>query len=66
MSKREAEYCRKVGGAGIQHFIVGMPEDYELKPLELMRKESFPQSSSFGRHCCLQRPFLARLGYFRP
>jgi len=48
MSAREAiEYCRKVSGSGIQHFIVSMPGDYELKPLELMRKEIIPAVAEF-------------------
>jgi F420-dependent oxidoreductase-like protein len=48
VSAREAiEYCRKVSGSGIQHFIVSMPGDYELKPLELMRKEIIPAVAEF-------------------
>jgi alkanesulfonate monooxygenase len=48
MNAREAiEYCRKVSGSGIQHFIVSMPGDYELKPLELMRKEIIPAVAEF-------------------
>ena len=43
ISVRDAiEYCHRVSGAGIQHFIVSMPGDHELKPLELMRKEIIP------------------------
>ena len=43
MSAREAiEYCRRVNQAGIQHFIVGLPGDHELKPIELMGKEVIP------------------------
>jgi F420-dependent oxidoreductase-like protein len=43
MSAREAiEYCRRVNQAGIQHFIVSMPGDHELKPIELMEKEVIP------------------------
>ena len=43
MSAREAiEYCRRVNQAGIQHFIVSMPGDHELKPIELMGKEVIP------------------------
>jgi F420-dependent oxidoreductase-like protein len=43
MSARDAiEYCRGVSGAGIQHFIVSMPGDYDLTPIELMRKEIIP------------------------
>jgi F420-dependent oxidoreductase-like protein len=48
MSAREAiEYCRKVSDSGIQHFIVSMPGDYDLKPLELMRKEIIPAVAEF-------------------
>ena len=48
MSAREAiEYCRKISGSGIQHFIVSMPGDYELKPLELMRQEIIPAVAEF-------------------
>jgi hypothetical protein len=32
-------YCRGVNAAGIEHFITSMPGDYELVPIELMRKE---------------------------
>jgi F420-dependent oxidoreductase-like protein len=43
MSAHEAiEYCRRVNQAGIQHFIVSMPGDHELKPIELMGKEVIP------------------------
>jgi F420-dependent oxidoreductase-like protein len=46
MSAREAiEYCRRVNQAGIQHFIVSMPGDHELKPIELMEKEVIPAVS---------------------
>jgi F420-dependent oxidoreductase-like protein len=42
-SAREAiEYCRRVNQAGIQHFIVSMPGDHELKPIELMGNEVIP------------------------
>jgi F420-dependent oxidoreductase-like protein len=48
MSAREAiEYCRKVGGSGIEHFIVSMPGDFELKPLEIMRNEIIPAAAEF-------------------
>jgi F420-dependent oxidoreductase-like protein len=48
MSAREAiEYCRKVSASGIQHFIVSMPGDYELKPLELMQREIIPAVAEF-------------------
>jgi hypothetical protein len=48
MSAREAiEYCRKVSGTGIQHFIVSMPGDYELQPLEMMRQEIIPAVAEF-------------------
>lgn len=43
MTAREAiEYCRGVSAAGIQHFIVSMPGDHTLRPLELMRNEVIP------------------------
>jgi F420-dependent oxidoreductase-like protein len=43
MNAREAiEYCRRVSDAGIQHFIVSLPGDYELKPIEVMGKEVIP------------------------
>jgi F420-dependent oxidoreductase-like protein len=43
MSAREAiAYCRRVNQAGIQHFIVSMPGDHELKPIEVMRNEVIP------------------------
>jgi F420-dependent oxidoreductase-like protein len=43
MSARETiDYCRRVNQAGIQHFIVSMPEDHELEPIELMGKEVIP------------------------
>ena len=48
MSAREAvEYCRTVSDAGIQHFIVSMPGDYELKPIEVMRNEVIPAVAAF-------------------
>jgi len=48
MSTREAiEYCRKVSDSDIQHFIVSMPGDYELKPLERMGKEIIPAVAEF-------------------
>ncbi|MGH7852441.1 MAG: LLM class F420-dependent oxidoreductase [Candidatus Binatia bacterium] len=43
MNAREAiEYCRRVSDAGIQHFIVSLPGDYELKPIEAMGQEVIP------------------------
>jgi F420-dependent oxidoreductase-like protein len=43
MTVREAiEYCRRVNQAGIQHLIISMPGDHELKPIELMRNEVIP------------------------
>ena len=43
MSARAAiEYCRSVSDAGIQHFIVSMPGDYEIAPIELMGSEVIP------------------------
>jgi hypothetical protein len=48
MNAREAiEYCRKVSDAGIQHFIVSLPGDYELKPIEVMGKEVIPSVVEF-------------------
>ena len=48
MSAREAvEYCRTLSDAGIQHFIVSMPGDYELKPIEVMRNEVIPAVAQF-------------------
>jgi F420-dependent oxidoreductase-like protein len=42
-SAREAiAYCRRVNQAGIQHFIVSMPGDHELRPIELMGNEVIP------------------------
>jgi len=43
VSARDAiEYCRRISDAGIQHFIVSLPGDYDLTPIELMRKEIIP------------------------
>jgi len=43
VSAREAiDYCRRLGEAGIQHFIASLPGDHELKPVEIMRKEIIP------------------------
>jgi F420-dependent oxidoreductase-like protein len=43
MSAHEAiEYCRRVSQAGIQHFIVSITGDHELKPIELMGNEVIP------------------------
>jgi F420-dependent oxidoreductase-like protein len=43
MTAREAiEYCRGVNAAGIQHFIVSMPGDHTLRPIEIMRNEVIP------------------------
>ena len=43
VSARDAiEYCSRISDAGIQHFIVSLPGDYELTPIELMRKEIIP------------------------
>lgn len=36
------DYCRRISEAGIQHFIVSLPGDYELTPIEIMRKEVIP------------------------
>ena len=43
VSARDAiEYCSRISDAGIQHFIVSLPGDYDLTPIELMRKEIIP------------------------
>jgi F420-dependent oxidoreductase-like protein len=48
MGARETiEYCRGVRDAGIQHFIVSMPGDYELKPMEVMGREVIPALAEF-------------------
>jgi F420-dependent oxidoreductase-like protein len=36
------EYCRRINDAGIQHLIVSLPGDYELKPIEIMGNEIIP------------------------
>ena len=48
MSTRAAiEYCRKISGSGIQHLIVSMPGDDQLKALEVMGKEIIPAVAEF-------------------
>jgi hypothetical protein len=48
MSAREAiQYCHRVSDAGIQHFIVSMPGDHEITPIELMGKEVIPVVAEF-------------------
>ncbi|HEX7233285.1 MAG TPA: TIGR03560 family F420-dependent LLM class oxidoreductase [Candidatus Binatia bacterium] len=48
LSAREAiEYCRRIGTAGIQHLIVSLPGDYDLKPLQIMRKDVIPAVAEF-------------------
>jgi F420-dependent oxidoreductase-like protein len=48
-SARQAiEYCRSVSDAGIQHFIVSIPNDYEITPIELVGKEIIPAVAEFG------------------
>jgi F420-dependent oxidoreductase-like protein len=48
MSARQAvELCRKVSEAGIQHFIVSIPGDYEITPIELMGREVIPEVAAF-------------------
>ena len=48
MSAREAiDYCRRISQAGIQHFIISLPGDYELRPLEIMREEIIPAVAEF-------------------
>jgi|SoiMethySBSTD1v2_1073268.scaffolds.fasta_scaffold50953_3 F420-dependent oxidoreductase-like protein len=43
VSAREAiDYCRRINDAGIQHLIVSLPGDYDLKPIAIMRKEIIP------------------------
>jgi F420-dependent oxidoreductase-like protein len=42
-SARDAiEYCRGVKQAGIQHFIISLPGDYDLTPIEVMGNEVIP------------------------
>ncbi len=48
MTAREAvEYCRRVSDVGIQHFIVSIPGDHEITPIELMAKEVIPVVAEF-------------------
>ena len=48
MSTRAAiEYCRKISGSGIQHLIVSMTGDDQLKALEVMGKEIIPAVAEF-------------------
>lgn len=48
MSARDAiDYCRRVSAVGIQHFIVSMPGDHELTPIEFMKKEIIPAVAEF-------------------
>jgi F420-dependent oxidoreductase-like protein len=48
MTAREAvEYCRRVSEVGIQHFIVSIPGDHEITPIELMAKEVIPVVAEF-------------------
>jgi F420-dependent oxidoreductase-like protein len=43
LSARDAvAYCRRIGSAGIQHFIVSLPGDYDVAPIEIMRREIIP------------------------
>ena len=45
---REAiEYCRSVNDAGIEHFIISVPNDYEITPLELIGKQIIPVVANF-------------------
>jgi F420-dependent oxidoreductase-like protein len=48
MTARQAvEYCRRVSEVGIQHFIVSIPGDHEITPIELMAKEVIPVVAEF-------------------
>ena len=48
-SVREAiEYCRSVNDAGIEHFIVSVPKDFEIAPIELIGKEIIPAVANFS------------------
>ena len=48
MSARQAiDYCRRVCDAGIQHFIVNMPGDHDLAPIESMGREVIPAVAEF-------------------
>ncbi|HEX2229590.1 MAG TPA: LLM class F420-dependent oxidoreductase [Candidatus Binatia bacterium] len=48
MTARAAvEYCRRVSDAGIQHFIVSIPGDYEITSIELIAKEVIPVVAEF-------------------
>jgi hypothetical protein len=47
-SIREAiKYCRSVNDAGIEHLIVSVPNDYEIKPIELIGREIIPAVADF-------------------
>jgi F420-dependent oxidoreductase-like protein len=41
------EYCRGLGDAGIQHFIVSLPHVHEITPIDLMGKEVIPAVADF-------------------
>jgi F420-dependent oxidoreductase-like protein len=48
VSAREAiAHCRQLAQAGIQHFIVSMPGDYQITPIEKMGKEVIPEIAGF-------------------
>lgn len=37
------EMCEQLAGIGIQHVIFNMPNDHEIKPIEVIGKEIIPQ-----------------------
>jgi F420-dependent oxidoreductase-like protein len=48
MSARDAiEFCRSLGAAGIQHFIVSLPRVHEIAPIEVLGKEIIPAAAEF-------------------
>ncbi len=47
-SRKVIEYCRSVSDVGIDHLIVSIPNDYEIRPIELIGKEIIPAVAEFG------------------
>jgi F420-dependent oxidoreductase-like protein len=41
------EFCRDLGAAGIQHFIVSLPSVHEITPIEMLAKEVIPAAAEF-------------------
>jgi alkanesulfonate monooxygenase SsuD/methylene tetrahydromethanopterin reductase-like flavin-dependent oxidoreductase (luciferase family) len=41
------ETCRRLAGVGIQHFILSMPNDYEIRPVEAIGREVIPAVAGF-------------------